>query len=273
MSDKYERLEKRAWRILEIARGIAEKQGWQVRGQIEEMSLHRDYAEPGYSSRSGIIATGNWNNVDRYDSERQAHVEVSNLPERIGKLFEKLDIECEWSDEWTTCSDCGKLVRTSGDSYSWKPSYWLTSDSEFICHECVDPEAYLKALETDDECVTLDIDPAEHGYIKFNSDPYESGWHPGQNDSPAKIAKELQAKGIKRFVFKLDENSQFYSRFSVYIHESVSGVDEWNEIHERAKEGDKQAQWLLVCTDAAMQKGAPLAEALLHCKLGVENVE
>lgn len=35
-----------------------------------------------------------------------------------------------------------------------------------------------------------------------------------------KVAKELQAKGIERFLFQLDSVGQFDGRWSVYVHES-----------------------------------------------------
>jgi hypothetical protein len=58
----------------------------------------------------------------------------------------------------------------------------------------------------------------KEGYLKFNVDSFESGWHVGQTDDPQKIAKQLfnQLEGCESVVFKLDENSQFYSKFSVY---------------------------------------------------------
>jgi hypothetical protein len=66
---------------------------------------------------------------------------------------------------------------------------------------------------------TIDnIDPEDYGYVK-QSDRYENGWHPGQNDDPKAIAKALREKGYRRFLFQVDNVGQFDLRFSVYIHQ------------------------------------------------------
>ncbi len=229
MDDKTKRLWQRANRVLEIATAMAERSslGWQLTGRIEEIQLHSEYAEPGYGSAVGIIATGNWNTITKWNDETKEHDLISDLPKRVGDIFEKMGIECEWSDEWSECHGCNKLIRTSADSYSWQPSYWVT-DSEILCVECVkeDPDAYLEAHEGDaDTCISIeDIDPADHGYVKVNEDSYESGWHPGQTDDPQKVAAELTAKGVKRYLFRKDENSQFYSKWSVYVHEDEAAL-------------------------------------------------
>jgi hypothetical protein len=112
---------------------------WQVRSMLQNMQLHYNgYAEPGYTDpESGIIATGNWNDITKYvDNMRFT---LSDIPSRIGNLFEKLGIPIEWSDEWVDCSHCGKLVRTEPDSMSWHPSYTM-GEGELWCHECDEPD-------------------------------------------------------------------------------------------------------------------------------------
>lgn len=152
-SVRVERLKKvGGWaeRILTAARHDAESTAknssdWMVRNHLEEIQLHYNgYAEPGYTDPDcGIIATGNWNNITNWrDGQLWT---VSNVPGRILKLFEKLGIECEWSDEWCYCTNCEKLVRTEPDSYSWKPSYTM-GEGELWCKECDDTE------DSDDEC-------------------------------------------------------------------------------------------------------------------------
>jgi hypothetical protein len=220
---------KRAHRVLEIAAEMARKLDgpgkWRVQNRIEEIQLHFDgYAEPGYTDpECGIVATGNWNKIDDYNKETNKHDLVSDLPGRIFDIFEKMGIEGEWSDEWSECTECNKLVRTSPDSYSWQRSYWFPEDSgEIICRECVknDPEEYLRAHEgCTTSCITIDeIDPADHDYVKVNEDSYESGWHPGQTDDPKTVAAWLHNQGVKRFLFRLDSVGQFDSRWSVYVH-------------------------------------------------------
>lgn len=55
-----------------------------------------DYAEPGYhlgAEKQGILF-GDWNHVSR-------------------ELFRALEhhFEMEWSDEWSTCDNCGRAIR------------------------------------------------------------------------------------------------------------------------------------------------------------------
>lgn len=204
-------------RIGEIMDIIERSNSW----HIQDIRLHEGYAEPGYRTpESGIIATGNWNDVTKYVNDNR--ITISDYPSRIARLFEKLGVEIEWSDEWTTCGNCYKLVRTSADSYGWQPSY-VMYDGELECAECIaeHPEDHLESLEDNpNNCNTISsIDPTDHGYVKFNEDSYESGWY-GVNDDPKKIAKILREKGISRFLFQLDENQQFCTRFSVYVHSS-----------------------------------------------------
>lgn len=122
---KFKRALRKSARVLEIAQEMVKDAGWQIKSRIEEIQIHTDgYAEPGYSSESGVIATGNWNGL---------------LPERIERIFSKLEIECEWSDEWAACDDCGKLVRTESDSYFWKPLYVIVGCG-YKCLKCNENE-------------------------------------------------------------------------------------------------------------------------------------
>lgn len=197
----------------------------QVKNRLEEITWAPGYVEPGYDAPDEGVFFGNWNEVDEYDRVRQERVVLpsGNLPKRLVKVLEKLGAEVAWSDEWQTCNECQRAVRSSPDSYSWKPSYVFFEESgDVICHECVDPEDYLQDLEGDpNRCITLDIDPTEYGYELYQ-DGFENGFHPGQTDDPKKIAEELRAKGIEKFVFKLDSVGQFDQRFSVYVYEDES---------------------------------------------------
>lgn len=142
---------KRANRILEIAQRMASKHtDFQVSNVVDNICLYSGYAEPGYTvGKAGLIATGNWNTITKWDDDKGESVDVSNLPERIGNLFEKMGIDCEWCDEWFSCDVCGKLVRTEPDCFSWKPSYRLDSNG-FVCHECIKEEADESDEEEDE---------------------------------------------------------------------------------------------------------------------------
>lgn len=205
------------------------------KSRLDEIRFYEGYAEPGYDDpESECIAVGNWNNAQiRSDVPGEYWKDADNTMDRISKVFEeRWGIELEWGDGWYDCCECGKLIRCSPDSYQWTPSYFMFNECEPICECCIKEdeslqESMLEYLEDNpDSALTLRINPAKHGYIKLNEDSYENGWHPGQNDSPSKIADSLREKGASKFIFTYDESSQFYCRFSVWIHE-----DEKHLIH------------------------------------------
>ena len=168
--------------------------------EIENLGWAREYAELGYSDPEKGILFANWNKFCR---------EATDLLESAG-------YEIEWSDEWTTCGECGKAMRTNPDSYGWQPSYFLVNDCEMLCIDCLDVEEYLESLEDNPRQALNDhISPADYGYIKLEGE-FENGLHPGQNDNPKNIYERLHAAGHKRLLFNIDEVSQFYITFSIW---------------------------------------------------------
>ena len=171
----------------------------------------------------------------------------------MSKVLERAGIEIEWSDEWTSCCDCGKLVRTSGDSYSWTRSF-TEYDGHVSCHECLesDPEGHLESLEGNpDTANTLSINPGEHDYVCLGE--FERGFHHGQDGDPGLIAKVLEEQEYSRFLFNIDGVGQFDARFSVWLHES---------------EGDDLDQELLMNRLQSEGNGPSVSEAL---KRGLEE--
>ena len=178
--------------------------GWTGRTiDPENIQWAPGYAEPGYADPTNGILFANWNNVSR----------------RVQDILERAGFAIEWGDEWSTCSECGKAVRTSADSYGWQQSFWMPEDAGFLlCTECIDPAEYLKSLENKTRhCSTIhSIDPADHGYVRLQGD-FENGFHPGQNDGPKTIYKQLRESGEKRpLIFVLDSTGQFDIGFSVW---------------------------------------------------------
>jgi hypothetical protein len=187
---------------------------------IERMNLDwaEDYAEPGYSADPRGVLFANWNDVTKWDGEK--HKVLDTRPRRLQAIAEHAGYSIEWGDEFMLCDDCHKAVRTTADSYGWKRSYF-ENDNGIQCINCVkdDPSEYLASLEGDSRrAETMDLDLTDHGYVLAGKD-YEHGWHPGQNDSPEVVAKSLRARGIDRFLFKIDDVGQFDLKFSVYVHE------------------------------------------------------
>ncbi len=107
---------------------LIEAYGVLVHGEHEHytngMEWASHYEEPGYTEPpSGLIIAWDWN------------ARTDATPELLGRVLERMGVACEWSDEWTTCSDCGAFVRTQPDSYSWEPAY-TEGDGEVLCRSC-----------------------------------------------------------------------------------------------------------------------------------------
>lgn len=209
----------RVYRALDAAKNVAIST--LGKNRIEEISIYNGYSEPGY--HGDCVALGNWNNIVERNKFGCSDSISDNTPSRLAKVLEKLGAEIEWSDEWTSCSCCDKLVRTVGNGYSWKPSYSIRND-EVICFQCLDPAEHLEFLEGKHKLAnTIDtIDPAEFGYIKVEQHRYSIFSY--NRESPADLAKSLRKKNIDRFLFNLDNVDQFNQEYSLWIHESEKNI-------------------------------------------------
>lgn len=117
--------------------------------EIDNTTYATGYAELGYPEEQ-LVAFANWNTQGDDDA-----------PELWLKLLESFGFECQWSDEWTTCGDCGLAIRTQPDSMWWEPSYRLVSDCEIVCLKCyndnhvVVEEEEEEVEENDSEGLTI----------------------------------------------------------------------------------------------------------------------
>lgn len=90
--------------------------------EVENMGYAPSYAELGYDQPAHGVLWANWN----------------KLPRNLDRILERAGYAVEWSDEWTTCDDCNRAVRTQPDSHDWRPGYSLSDSGEILCHECAD---------------------------------------------------------------------------------------------------------------------------------------
>lgn len=215
-------------RLLEKATEIAARldkkhKTYAIGNSVDTIRLHCGWA--GKHATDELIATGNWNAVDRYDAELKQRVDVEDTAKRVGDMLERLGFELEWSDMTSTCDDCGKLIRTEPDCYSWTPSY-VIGDGCITCDGCLDPEDHLESLEGNpDRSNTIkSIDPAKYGYFLFQNN-LVSGLHQGQDASPQKVGAALEKRGVTRYLFQLDGLGQFDAKWSVWVHESERDDD------------------------------------------------
>ncbi len=166
------------------------------------------YGEPGYQNSEKGIIFANWNDFD----------------DRIPSLLERAGYSTEWSDEWMIDDNGCKAYRTSPNSHGWVcqvkacDGYWLTPDDpiedwieECESTDCNELHSALPGWITEDELI-------EEGWTKYNG-TYESGFHPGQNDDPAKIYQEIeeQVDHVLGVVFRINSTGQFDCHFEAYF--------------------------------------------------------
>ncbi len=183
------------------------------------------YAEPGYGTGDDVVVLGNWNTKRHpHDGEPPLTLDES-MPARLARSLERVGAKIEWLDEWTECQGCYGAVRMEADSYSWKPYYALVYN-ELLCADCLrdmGEDALTEYIGDASKCLTW-CEPSHvesFGFVKWepgDEHTYESGWHPGQDDTPQPILDDIRrAYPNAEVVFFLDESSQFYVRFSAYF--------------------------------------------------------
>lgn len=171
-----------------------------------------EYGEPGYDQPQAGIVFANWNDIDK----------------DIQTTLEEAGYELEWSDEWVIDYDYGKAWRIYPTSYGWQCSIMITDDGEIITpddgaevfiEECAITD-HMQPIKPLPNWITLE-DLCAAGFERHNAYPYQSGFHPGQTDNPAEIARNLfEDEDVIEVVFQIDENSQFYTCFNVWVKKS-----------------------------------------------------
>jgi hypothetical protein len=205
-----------------------------------DITYANEYAEPGYQPEhdNGMIFFGNWNPKEFYFSDEDK-ARFNALPRairnhilgmaRIANYIEKvLQGECEWSDEWETCSVCEGAVRRTGDSYTWQRFYIEVDYQGIVCLKCAKttPDETIdwyveQAQSREQQCLTHFDDEwqailEERNFVQVNEDRMENGWYGGQSDDPRVITKNLLAAGVDRFLYVLDYVQQFDLGFNVW---------------------------------------------------------
>lgn len=168
-------------------------------------------AEMGYDDKPTLLF--NWNRVKNYN--------------KWESILESKGIELDWDDEWTNCFHCNKLIRTTGDSYGWEPSYIWLNDYEIVCIECI-----KENKEWIDESIENYYDKEnrvypswmlnlleEIGFKQLNEKSFETGFNKRQNDDPIKELNKLKENDPdydkKEIVFIRNDTSQFYLTWDI----------------------------------------------------------
>lgn len=189
--------------IHDMENGKAKPHCGDSRGRADEIDYANGYAEPGYSDPDKCILFANWN----------------EYPTRLADILERAGYAIEWSDEWSTCEDCGRAIRTSPDSYGWQASYVILNECEIVCNDCVDWQEYCDSLaDNPRKAVPSRVNPADYGYERLSdAGAFENGFHPGQTDDPAKILNTLHAQGKTGILFRISGVGQFDVSFETWI--------------------------------------------------------
>ena len=140
------------------------------------------------------------------------------------EIEEKLETNLVFSDEYTTCDNCGKVVRISPDPYGWQPDFYAGGNG-IICGDCVrenweykedyiqdkinNPKMAVNGVLSEDDLIAL-------GFEKVNTDSYAAGWYDGQDDDPEAIYAELRGTHDE-ILFFVDRIGQFDTCFSVWV--------------------------------------------------------
>lgn len=194
-----------------------------------ELDWFDKYANPRDDSGKGVL-TANWNHFPRAlaceshrTDEGKAAQEFNwgTKGRRFQAILEEMGYHLEWSDQASRCSHCYGCITEGPDYYGDTAHMAILGDCDTVCEDCIRKdfaEEYLETLEASrgNGAVHISgIDPAKYGY-DLVQDGYENGFHPGQNDNPRAIFKELDARGLQGIIFKIDSSGQFDIGFSVW---------------------------------------------------------
>lgn len=211
-----------ATRLIRVATGDEYGDG------ITVVDMGIGYAEPGYHDIDTVWVFGDWNDKRFYvDKGNRDELITSNVPSRLFNALERLGVQGEWLDEWDTCKECFRAVRTHSDSYGWTP-YHVGHD-ELICLDCFaemysddsglhefgyvnDPTMALPDHISDEQLIGW-------GWQSYNG-VYENGWYHREDDPRAILTEIQESLPDHDVVFKIDDQQQFCIRFTAWVKES-----------------------------------------------------
>lgn len=168
-----------------------------------------------YKEQPFLLLSG-WDEKDQIELFLGAYCDDIQRQWDIDVLFQ---YSYGFDDEYTQCSNCCQIIRTSPDSYSWQPDY-LQTECEILCQDCYTIEDVIQInINNPNTAInSTDFDSSElinAGFELINKDSYQNGLHEGMNDNPKEIYNQLQNQ-YNDIIFVISEQSQFYIEFDVY---------------------------------------------------------
>ena len=182
-----------------------------------EGDIYFDYAD---NDGEMFIILDGWDDVHKLQKALKPEFEPNDEYD-TSVLDELFNDEWGFSDEYSKCDHCGKLIRTAPNSYSWVPDFFVDNENgEIICGDCVreDPRAYLETLYNNPEVANTILSTSDleaQGFERIG-ETYENGWY-DRNDSPEEIlnkALEEHPNGV--FVFSITTQGQFATQFELW---------------------------------------------------------
>lgn len=147
------------------------------------------------------------------------------------------NIDWGFADEWSKCDECDKLIRTSPDSYSFKPDYWYSDEHGLLCGDCVRNNHALEYAQTlineprKANTILGENELEELGFTLIDKD-FENGWY-DRHDSPEEIletALEKHPEGA--FLFSISGVGQFATQFELW----GADIEEEKEVDEKQEQ-------------------------------------
>lgn len=168
-----------------------------------------------YEEKDFLIVTG-WKEVEEINIMLDNYMDQNWDAYQIESIYNS--DSWGFGDEYSTCSNCNGIIKTSPDYYG-SPIQYMSFECAILCRECLTIEEILPEYVNNPlKCVPSNLfneyDFEIEGFKKLNEESYERGLHPGQNDDPKTIIKEFE-KQYTEIIFLLTETSQFYIKFDV----------------------------------------------------------
>lgn len=202
---------------------ICERFDWQTANDIGN--------EPDFTGQQTLVVLGDywlepgrdgWHEKLRDDKHASQLAGWDKRWPRIWRQLEEQGVNFVWYDEYTIDYSRNRAWRTSASSYHWEPAVAYL-DGDIITPDD-DWDTWLDwAKDSTDRCLTTEMVPELFSLLRASGfeqygERYESGWHPGQDDTPEKVRDAMirEHGPLIDFVFTIAENSQFYTKWCAW---------------------------------------------------------
>lgn len=194
-----------------------------VKDEYHEQEKYDDFdVDFGSNDSNEYVIVGEHKDIDSFvnfaieclnlNSEEYGEIEIENL----------LDVTFVFNDEYTKCTECGKVIKTTPSGCTWQPDYFV-GDGYIVCEECFNnnedyQEAYLEDRINNHEKAVGDLleegKLIDLGFKKIEME-YEQGMY-DRHDNPSEILNELNEK-YEEVVFVITDSNTFMTRFVPYV--------------------------------------------------------